>query len=150
MRGSILHGGRVLSREQWWGDDVLLSAPRYFLPYLARAITFADVTFLSRKSFLDIVSAHPRTVSLLRRSTCLLALRREIVVRAKERRGIAVSRSLLGATVPDQDGNARPMNAPVGFIEKVHDAVVLVNDQIAVAPRSLAGYHLMACVRRRV
>tara|TARA_B110000046_G_C12722670_1_gene285244 strand:+ start:78 stop:404 length:327 start_codon:yes stop_codon:yes gene_type:complete len=37
-----------------WGDDVLLTDPRYFLPYLARAMTYTDVYALSSEKLSDI------------------------------------------------------------------------------------------------
>ena len=46
-RGLVLFGGRVLSRGMTWGDDVLLTDPRYFLPHLARAMSYTDVIILS-------------------------------------------------------------------------------------------------------
>ena len=36
IRGLVLYGGRVLGRGASWGDDVILSDSRYFLPFHAR------------------------------------------------------------------------------------------------------------------
>ena len=41
-RGLVLYGGRVLSTGMTWGDDVILTDKRYFLPFLARAMTYVD------------------------------------------------------------------------------------------------------------
>ena len=37
-----------------WGDDVILSDKNYFLPYLARAMTYVDVTVLARDALLQV------------------------------------------------------------------------------------------------
>ena len=84
MRGQAMYGRRVLSRGMSWGDDVILSYPPYFLPYLARAMTYADVTVISRAEIYEQVSIFPSSVKRLRRSTIYLALRRCMVTTAKE------------------------------------------------------------------
>ena len=50
-RGLVLYGGRVLSYGHMWGDDVILTDARYFLPHEARAMTYTDMHTLSRESF---------------------------------------------------------------------------------------------------
>ena len=40
-RGLVLHRGHILSTGKVWGDDVILSDTRYFLPFHARAMTCA-------------------------------------------------------------------------------------------------------------
>jgi hypothetical protein len=78
-RGCVLFGGRVLSRGQQWGDDVILHNERHFLPYLARAMSYVDVMVLPRETLLSTVAQFPSAQRRLRRSGCHLALRRHIV-----------------------------------------------------------------------
>jgi hypothetical protein len=82
-RGLVLFGGRVLMKGMAWGDDVLLEEPAYFLPFLARAMTYVDVHCLSRETLQRNISAFPRAAEQVRRFTILLALRRHIVAAAK-------------------------------------------------------------------
>ena len=132
-RGSLIYGARVLVRESWWGDDILLSQSRHFLPYLARAITFADVTCISRKDFYAIMVNYPQTMLRLRRATILLACRREVVYRGKQKLGISAYGSILNKPGPD---------APItgsdgaGLIESIHKAVMNANS--ASAKNSMA------------
>ena len=54
-----------------WGDDVILSDKRYFLPFLARAMTYVDVNTLSRDTLHEICSSFPTSHRLLRSKSCL-------------------------------------------------------------------------------
>ena len=82
-RGTMIYGGRILSRGAVWGDDVLLNDPRNFLPYTARAITFADCSSLPREALMSIVQAYPRSHARLRKRAAFLALRRWVISTAK-------------------------------------------------------------------
>lgn len=53
-RGLVLYGGRVLNRGMAWGDDVILTDQRYFLPYHARAMTYVDVMVLDRETLMQV------------------------------------------------------------------------------------------------
>ena len=86
QRGKVMFGGRILSRGMAWGDDVILTDERYFIPCQARAISYTDVARLSQETLTDIVASHPTSRHALRRSTVRLALRRSIVIRAKQER----------------------------------------------------------------
>jgi len=83
-RGLVLFGGRVLSKGMCWGDDVLLTDPRYFLPYLARAMTYTDVYVLSSEKLNHVLSSFPNTANKLRRAAILLAMRRHVIEISKE------------------------------------------------------------------
>ena len=82
-RGLALYGGRVLSAGMAWGDDVILLHEKYFLPYLARAMSFLDLYALSRETLLTVLSNFPISARRLRRAQILLALRREVIELAK-------------------------------------------------------------------
>ena len=69
-----------------WGDDVLLTDPRYFLPYLARAMTYTDVYILSSDTLNHVISSFPASAALVRRATVLLAFRRHLIELAKIRK----------------------------------------------------------------
>ena len=83
-RGSVIFGGRVLSRNMCWGDDVILENPANFISHLARALSYVDVTSLSRETLLGIISAYPNSEYSLKRHTLWLALRRSIITNAKD------------------------------------------------------------------
>ena len=87
-RGLVVFGGRVLSRGMCWGDDVILSDNNYFLPYLARAMTYVDVGMLGRDLFMSIISEFPDSFRVVRRATILLALRRHVVAAARRKKSV--------------------------------------------------------------
>ena len=78
-RGLVLYGGRVLTRGQSWGDDVILSDQRYFLPYHARAMTYADVMVLDREKLTQVLCLFPESATRLRKKVIRLALRRHLI-----------------------------------------------------------------------
>lgn len=83
QRGLVLYGGRVLTQGMPWGDDVILTDKRYFVPFLARAMTYVDVQCIAREELLDIVSAFPDSYKRLRKSAIKLALRRHLIEAAR-------------------------------------------------------------------
>ena len=84
-RGKVMYGGRILSRGNWWGDDVLLTDSRWFVPFLARAIIFTDVACVSSDTLVSIAETHTTSYLALRKSKMRLALRRAIVLHARGR-----------------------------------------------------------------
>jgi len=84
-RGLILYGGRVLSRGMAWGDDVILSDKRYYLPFTARALTYADVMVLGRDTLMQVMNIFPDSAAMLRKKVVRLALRRHVVHAKKKR-----------------------------------------------------------------
>lgn len=107
-RGSVMLGARVLSRGMAWGDDILLYNSKHFLPFLACALTYTDVTKVNRDTLFDLAEAYPGSIQRLRRLGLLLALRRGIVRRAREIRQQNLSRS-----------HSQNLGT---FLNKVHDA----------------------------
>ena len=96
QRGTIVFGARLLTRQMSFGDDVILSDPRYFLQFAARAITFADVLNISRDALYQILENYPHSAKKLRRSTIHLALRRSVVNLSRSRGG-----GVFSLAVPD-------------------------------------------------
>ena len=66
-----------------WGDDVILTDKRYFLPFLARAMTYVDVNSLTRDELFNVVGAFPVSYRQLRRATIKLSLRRHLIEAAR-------------------------------------------------------------------
>ena len=85
-RGTMTQGGRVLSKGSVWGDDIILENPRHAFPHLARAITYADVMYFSRQTFLDTVATYPSSMHSLRRNQAFLALRRALIAAVRGHR----------------------------------------------------------------
>ena len=88
VRGTAMFARRVLTRGMAWGDDVVLTDPKYFLPFLARAVTYADVTYVTRDTLYEIVEPYPSSRHKLRRATILLAMRRSIILIAQQQKKV--------------------------------------------------------------
>lgn len=108
LRGTVIFGGRVLSRGRVWGDDVILRNELNFLPFLARAISYADLQYLSRERLLNVLEGHPSSLNIVRRCANFLALRRTLIRTARE-----MKISVLA------DGRVRMVG---DFVEKLHEA----------------------------
>ena len=96
-RGKIMFGGRCLSHGAVWGDDVILSNPINFLPYLARAITYVDVSVASRETLLEVVKLYPVSVRQLRRAQGFLGARRFMIQMARRIRELDNDESLVSS-----------------------------------------------------
>jgi len=66
-----------------WGDDVILTDARYFLPHVARAMTYCDMFKLPRDELLRSVEHFPVSRRALRKAAIKLALRRHMLHHAK-------------------------------------------------------------------
>jgi len=119
-RGLVLFGGKVLSYGASYGDDVILSDERYFLPYLARAMSYADIRFLSREELLTIVEAFPQSYRALRRAQILLATRRHIIreVRLMREGEFAAREAAREADGLGEEGSSSATYAPT-FLDKM-------------------------------
>ena len=109
MRGQAMYGSKILSRGMAWGDDVVLTEKKYFLPYLARAMTYADVTSVTRDKLYELVESYPSSHKALRRHTMILALRRCVIMMAREAKAQG-QKSALDITFNND------------FLERMHEA----------------------------
>jgi len=83
-RGLIMFGSRILSHGMTWGDDVILTNRKWFLPFFARAMAYSDVAYVTRAALYELAAPYPETVRKMRRATLVLALRRALVVKLRE------------------------------------------------------------------
>ena len=95
-RGLVMYGMKVLHRGAAWGEDVILYDERYFSPHVARAMTYTEVTAITRATMLSIVRSFPFSYKQMRRAAILLALRRHMIMVAKSRKfGLNISTDAL-------------------------------------------------------
>ena len=90
VRGIVLFGGKILSQSTAWGDDVLLSDGRYFLPFLARAMSYTDLHKISHEEFHQVLACFPESAEKIRRVTIVLALKRHMIADYRRRRLIGL------------------------------------------------------------
>ena len=120
-RGKVVYSGRILSRRMCWGDDVILADPMCFLPCIARALAFSDVTYLTQQTLMAVVSSYPASWRMLRKATVTLAVRRGVVAFAKQQRAMAASGG--GASERLVQGHKACGVTFSDFLDRVQDAV---------------------------
>ena len=100
------------------GDDVILTDERYFLPFMARAMTYVDCNILSRETLQTIISNFPISKRKIRRSSLLLALRRHMMWNAKETKLVMLTAQ---AAAIKSDGKG-------DFLDRIHTASSTVSE----------------------
>ena len=78
-RGLVLYGGKVLSSGKVWGEDVVLLNQAHALPYMARAMTYVDLSCMHRERMISILVNFPRSYKVMPRCAISLALRRYLI-----------------------------------------------------------------------
>ena len=96
-RGIALYGGKVLTSGKLWGEDMILMSTHLQSKYCARAMNYLEVYMISREELVDVAKNFPETFKRIRRSAILMALRREIVLRAKEWLGVTAEGMITGS-----------------------------------------------------
>jgi hypothetical protein len=84
-RGVVLYNGRVLTRGQTWGEDIIVScvAPHLCRAFNARAMNFAEVFIIDWPTLEVAASAFPTTDAHIRRCAKRLAMRRMFILAAR-------------------------------------------------------------------
>ena len=112
-RGLVMYGMKVLHRGSVWGDDVILEEERHFSPYMARAMSYVEVSAMHRNKLLEIVEAFPTSYKLMRRANIYLALRRHV---------LAMAEASAEKKLKDQKKNGEAEAASSDFVSTVHKA----------------------------
>ena len=121
-RGQVMFGNRMYSHGMAWGDDVILSNQKLFLPFLARAMTYADVACVTRAQLYELAAPYPETMRTLRRSTIMLALRRALIIMLRERNYSRAASSCKQGNVLAMEMNASSgQNMYGSFLKKVNE-----------------------------
>lgn len=86
-RGLIATGNGVLKKGDVWGEDFVLSDVSLISAQRCCALTYAEVMFIDREPFMEVVEDHkyecPQLKAKVRRCTVRLAVRRGIKAEAK-------------------------------------------------------------------
>ena len=86
--GTAIHAGRILRRNEVWGEDMLLASVHLRSRTLVRAISYVEVFFIARETLLGIAAEFPETAERVRRRVRTLAMRRFVVLIAKVSLGL--------------------------------------------------------------
>ena len=87
-RGVVLYGGRVLTAGRVWGEDILLQSQHLRCKWIAKAMNHVELFLISREELLELAALYPVTFASMRRRQVKLALRCDIIQRAKMHLGL--------------------------------------------------------------
>ena len=85
----IIHEGHVslqktkLQKGAWWGEDMVLHSVHLRSRFVARSITFSTCFFIDRDTLMNLAARYPATLKQIRRFAGMIALRRELILRAR-------------------------------------------------------------------
>jgi len=82
-RGVCVYHQAIVGRGGFWGEDMILQSEHLRSKYSARALTFVEVFYMTREELTSIAGRFPPSYKAVRRYAVFLALRREMVLRAK-------------------------------------------------------------------
>ena len=85
-RGVALYGGRLLTAGRVWGEDMILESVHLIKPYSARAMNYLECYMISKDDLLKVAANFPGTLRHIRQCAIRLALTREIIRLAREKR----------------------------------------------------------------
>jgi potassium voltage-gated channel Eag-related subfamily H protein 7 len=101
VRGVVVLGGRVLSNGAMWGDDIMLACEAYKNTHAAIALTYVEVTTLSKNDLEAATWCFPLAAKALRLAVVRLAVSRGLRYEAMQRlAGLAGDDQAGGAALP--------------------------------------------------
>merc|ERR550534_1423574 len=83
-RGLCMHGAKILSKNDCWGLDLMLTQGHLRQLRTTIAITYLHVLFLPRDALLETMEHFPKEKQMIRRSYRLLCVMRGIVYKANQ------------------------------------------------------------------
>jgi len=83
QKGIALYRARLIIKGRVWGEDMVVANPRLRHPALARAMNYLAVNYINRTELLAVAEKYPHILWKIRRGAAFMALRREIVLRAR-------------------------------------------------------------------
>ena len=134
-RGLVMYGMKVLRRNHIWGDDVLLRNEKHFSPWIARSMTYCEVSSISQEKLFEVVQSFPQSFVVMRRASVFLALRRHVISLAKEIREAPANSAL--------DGGGNNNKKTMDFVSMVHSAAQLVGDVEAGVASGKMGHETL-------
>ena len=150
QRGSIMFGTRLLTRGMTWGDDVVLTDKRYFLKLIPRAVGYVEIKYVHRDELYEDAADYPASLLALRRCTVWLAVRRGVIVmarehRARQRRSEASAPPALDGQQTASAGSSSTGNSPSSpaiqggdFMDRMYDATLKLSTVTVSQKKSMA------------
>ena len=125
----IIHDGRVslrgklLSKGSWWGDDMVLQSTHLRNRHAARCVAYTTCFFVDREMLMALASRYPSTLKRIRRYAIMLALRRELILRARVN---LAAHGLVGScsSAAKKGAHISPGYAGTGGAERRYDAML--------------------------
>jgi len=95
--GFALYQSRIVTKGGVFGVDMILESPHLRSTAQARAMHFLEVFTTDRRTLIACAAGYPSTWFMIRRAAIMIALRREVILLAKMRRGVRPADSLTAA-----------------------------------------------------
>ena len=115
-RGIALYRGQLLGERRVWGEDMVLESLKLRMLFTARAMNYVDVFFIGRETLFLIAEAFPEVLKRIRRFAFILALRRDVVLRASLMKYNMVARE----DVPGMEASRKSiLSAPLPLVPEL-------------------------------
>jgi hypothetical protein len=101
-RGAALYFGRMINAGKVWGEDMILNSPRLRYNISAQAMNYLEAFLLGRTELFQVASYFPSSLKHIRMCAAKLALRREVVFRAREMVSAERSSKLSRSSIVDR------------------------------------------------
>ena len=82
-RGVAVYQHKIINAGGCWGEDMILMSEHLKSRYSARALSYLEVYYATREELLSLAERFPPSHRRIRRYAVFLALRREIIKRAR-------------------------------------------------------------------
>jgi len=150
VRGVVVLGGRVLSNGAMWGDDIMLACEAYKNTHAAVALTFVEVTTLSKNDLEAATWCFPLAAKALRLAVVRLAVSRGLRYEAMQRiAGLAGDDQAGAAALPKfvaKQGSARRRSSVKLTSSPQHERVVRpLGGATGASSRSPPGIQQRSC-----
>jgi len=84
-RGVALYRAKIITKGRVWGEDTILHSNALKEAACARAMNYLEVYYITRHELMGLAERYPTTYTKIRRFAVFMALKRKIVLMAKER-----------------------------------------------------------------
>jgi len=75
-KGAAARGGRILSLDQFWGDDMIITSTALKDTRYASALTYLEITTVSRANLEEVLVNYPKSERIIRVTALKMAMQR--------------------------------------------------------------------------
>ena len=136
--GIALYGGKVLTCGKVWGDDIMMSFTHLRSKYIARCMTYVEVTMVSCNDLMNIAKHFPPTLKVIRRQSFWMGFRREMIRRAAE--VVHSKEPALPASSGRSDAAQDPLSLRHGLRQLTEESIAELREAFSLFDRDRSGH----------